>query len=86
MAVEKQTILALEFKVGDVEDPDLVADEHIAVWQMGKMGSWLMENADETVRVNRIFNEEQYHHEYQVFVNLSGPALTAYHLMTNPGI
>ena len=86
MAVEKQTILAFECKVGDVEDPDLVADYHISGWQQGKMGSWLIENCDEKVQVNRIFNEEQYHHEYQVFVTLSGPALTAYHLMTNPGI
>jgi len=86
MPVEKQTILAFECKVGDVEDPDLVADYHISGWQQGKMGSWLIENCDEKVQVNRIFNEEHDHHEYQVFVTLSGPALTAYHLMTNPGI
>ena len=86
MAVEKQTILAFECKVGDIEDPDRVADEHIYVWQQGKMGSWLVENASETVKVNRVFNEEQDHHEYQIFVTLEGPALTAYHLMTSPGI
>lgn len=86
MTVEKQTILALEFMVGDVADPDLVADEHIYVWKNNKMGKWLMENADDSFTSNRIFDEDQLYYEYQVFVTLSGPALTAYHLMTHPGI
>jgi hypothetical protein len=46
--VRIKEIVAHEFSMGDVEDPDLYAAQPLWEWQESEMGKWVMENAMET--------------------------------------
>lgn len=37
-----------EFRVGDVEDPEVHAAEPLYRWQQSNLGQWVMENASDT--------------------------------------
>jgi hypothetical protein len=42
------TVLAHNFTVGDVDDPDIYAAQPIYEWQQSEAGQWMMKHSDPT--------------------------------------
>ena len=59
-----------QFKIGDVEDPDLYAAQPLWEWQESEMGKWVMERAVEVPEWHRNINYIGYHFEYIVVAKL----------------
>ena len=60
-----------EFRMGDVEDPDLYAAQPLHDWQQSEMGQWIMEHAMETPFWHRRADPYSYGHTYHVIARLS---------------
>lgn len=45
--VEFKEIVVYEFHMGDVEDPDLMAAQHLYEWEHSDIGQWVMSHAVE---------------------------------------
>ena len=73
---EVRTIVVHEFKMGDVEDPDLYAAQPLWEWQESQEGKWIMEHAVETPMWHRIPDAMQYGYAYRISAKLSGARLT----------
>lgn len=59
-----------EFRMGDVEDPDLYAAEPIYKWQQTEAGKWIMENATEPPSWHRMHDMYNYGYQYQIRASL----------------
>jgi hypothetical protein len=46
-ACKIHTVTVHQFRIGDVEDPDLYAAQPLWEWQESEMGKWVMERAVE---------------------------------------
>jgi hypothetical protein len=59
-----------EFRMGDVEDPDLYASQPLWEWQQSEMGKWVMEHAVETPFWHRAIDPHSYGHVYYIIARL----------------
>jgi len=67
-----------EFRMGDVEDPDLYAAEPIWKWQQTEAGQWVMENATEKPSWHRMHDIHNYGYQYQIRAKLRPIDVTWY--------
>jgi hypothetical protein len=59
-------VVVHEFKMGDVEDPDLYAAEPLYQWQQSEMGQWVMEHSVETPTWSRYADTLQWGFQYKI--------------------
>ena len=69
-AYKIHTVTVHQFRIGDVEDPDLYAAQPLWEWQESEMGKWVMERAVEVPEWHRNINHIGYHFEYIVVAKL----------------
>jgi hypothetical protein len=67
-AVKFSDVLVHEFRMGDVEDPDLYAAQPLYEWQQTEAGQWVMEHAVETPFWHR--QADLYGYTYRVVARL----------------
>ena len=70
-AVKFSDVLVHEFRMGDVEDPDLYAAQPLYEWQQTEAGQWVMEHAVETPFWHRQSDPYNYGYTYRVIARLS---------------
>ena len=63
-------VIVHQFRMGDVEDPDLYAAQPLWEWQESEMGKWVMKRAVEVPEWHRNINHIGYHFEYIVVSKL----------------
>jgi len=73
---ECKTVVVHEFKMSDVEDPDLWAAESLMEWEKSDAGQWVMKNAADTPTWYRDMDTSMMGWRYQIRAKLMGPALT----------
>ena len=65
------TVVVHNFRMGDVEDPDLYAAEPLYQWQQSEMGEWVMANAVQTPSWHRSADPYNYGYAYSIRAELS---------------
>jgi hypothetical protein len=65
------TVVVHNFRMGDVEDPDLYAAEPLWKWQNTDMGKWVMANAVQTPSWHRSADFPNYGYSYSIRAELS---------------
>jgi hypothetical protein len=70
-AVKYSDVKVYEFRMGDVEDPDLYASQPLWEWQQTEAGQWIMEHAVEIPFWHRITDPYNYGYTYHVIARLS---------------
>jgi hypothetical protein len=60
-----------EFRVGDVEDPDIMAGEPIWNWQQSEAGQFVMEHAVDKPYWSRHMDYNSYGHVYRIVARLN---------------
>jgi hypothetical protein len=70
-AVKFSDVKVHEFKLGDVEDPDLYAGEPLYQWQQTEAGQWVMEHAVEAPFWHRMVNPYTFGYNYYIIARLS---------------
>lgn len=73
---ECRSVVVHEFRMSDVEDPDLWAAQSLYEWEHSEQGQWVMKNAADTPSWHRTVDPITYGHLYQIRAYLMGPALT----------
>lgn len=74
--MDVREVIVHEFKMGDVEDPDLYAAQPLIEWEKSERGQWIMDNAAETPSWHRIPDTETFGYRYQIRAKLQGAKLT----------
>ena len=72
------TYLVHEFMMGDVEDPDLFAAQHLWDWEKTDAGNWVMNNSEPTASWHRI--PDGYGWRYEIRAYLTSEQLMYYRL------
>ena len=70
---EIHKVIVHQFRMGDVEDPDLYAAEPLLEWQNSEMGKWIMERSIETPMWARQQDPYNYGFQYAITAWLKGP-------------
>ena len=65
------TVTVHNFRMGDVEDPDLYAAEPLYQWQESEMGKWVMANAIQTPSWHRNIDPSSFGWTYSIRAELS---------------
>ena len=65
------TVVVHNFRMGDVEDPDLYAAEPLYQWQKSEMGEWVMANAVQTPSWHRTVDPNSFGWAYSIRAELS---------------
>jgi hypothetical protein len=65
------TVVVHNFRMGDVEDPDLYAAEPLWQWQNTDMGKWVMANAVQTPSWHRSADFPNYGYSYSIRAELA---------------
>jgi hypothetical protein len=78
--VEIKTVVVHEFRMGDVEDPDLMAGEPLWNWQQSEQGQWIMKHAVETPIWSRLVDHTSFGWVYRIAAKLTAKDLTYYYL------
>ena len=73
---ECREMVVHEFKMGDVEDPDLMAASPLWDWQQSEFGQWVMRNAADTPTWHRYPDPMTYGYQYRITAKFMGSALT----------
>lgn len=73
---ECRTVVVHEFRLSDVEDPDLWAAEPIHNWETSEEGQWVMTHSVETPIWRKSIDYSFYGHRYVITAKFTGPALT----------
>jgi hypothetical protein len=60
-----------EFTMGDVDDPDIYAGQHIYEWQESDAGTWIMEHAAEAPFWHRQLDVRTFGHRYSIIARLN---------------
>ena len=68
--VKISDIKVYEFRMGDVEDPDLYAAQPLYDWQKSEAGKWVMEHAVETPFWHRAVDPNSYGYKYYIIARL----------------
>lgn len=71
------TVEVHEFSMGDVEDPDLWAEQKIANWQRTDIGKWIMTNAVEPSSHKNFY---EYGWQYTITAKMTEAQYTYYKL------
>ena len=74
--VKFSDVVVHEFRMGDVEDPDLYAAQPLYDWEKSEAGQWVMKNAADTPTWYRMADPMSFGYQYQIRAKLMGPALT----------
>lgn len=74
--MDVREIIVHEFKMGDVEDPDLYAATPLIEWEKSEEGKWIMANAVETPSWHRMADVAMLGYKYQIRAKLRGAKLT----------
>jgi hypothetical protein len=74
------TVPVHEFRLGDVEDPDLYAAEPLMAWQKSPGGTWVMDHAAEIPYWVRVTDYANYGVTYRIMARLSEPDLVFFKL------
>ena len=82
-AIKYSDVCVHQFKVGDVEDPDVYAGEPLWQWQQSEAGKWVMENAVETPYWMRAIDQFNWGHHYKIMARLSEQNQTYFRLKFN---
>lgn len=69
-----------EFKVSDVDDPDIYAGQPIYEWQQTDAGKWVMENAIQKPSWHKHFDINSYGYRYQIRADLTPEQITFFEL------
>lgn len=69
-----------EFRLSDVDDPDIYASQPIYEWQQTDAGKWVMENAIQKPSWHRGFDMLTYGYKYQIRADLTPEQLTFWKL------
>jgi hypothetical protein len=80
LAVKFVTVPVHEFRMGDVEDPDVYAAEPLMAWQKSAAGAWVMEHAAEVPYWTRAQDYHDYGVTYRIMARLSEPDLIVFKL------
>lgn len=73
---ECKEMVVHEFKMGDVDDPDLYAAQPLYEWQQSEFGQWVMKHAADTPTWHRYADPMSYGYQYRITAKFMGPALT----------
>ena len=63
-------VIVHQFRIGDVEDPDLYAAQPLWEWQESEMGKWVTERAVDTPEWHRHTDHLSYHLQYAIVAKL----------------
>jgi hypothetical protein len=74
------THIVHEFRLSDVDDPDLLAAEPIWNWQQSDSGKWVMENAIQKPSWHRHADISTYGYKYQIRADLTDEQITFFEL------
>ena len=74
--VEFKEIVVYEFHMGDVEDPDLFAAEHLYEWEHSEMGKWVKSHAVEVPIWHRQVSPGYMGWRYIIVAKLTGKDYT----------
>ena len=77
---EIHTVKVHEFKMGDVEDPDLYAAQPLYDWQQSEIGEWVMARAVDTPEWHRTMDPVLMGHRYIIVAKLKGIDYTAWQI------
>jgi len=80
VAVKFSTVQVHEFRMGDVEDPDLYAAGPILDWEKSPAGAWVMTHAVEVPYWTRAHDPFDYAIKYRIMARLSEPDLIMFKL------
>ena len=69
--VQFRDICVYEFRMTDVEDPDILAGEPIWQWQNSDQGKWIMEQATEKPYWIRAIDHVTFGYRYRIMARLS---------------
>lgn len=69
-----------EFRMGDVEDPDIYAAEPILQWQRSELGQWVMDHAIGEIYWIRDIDYASYGYRFRIMAPLSEPDQTFFKL------
>ncbi len=79
-AHEIHTVKVHEFRMGDVEDPDLYAAQPLYDWQTSEMGEWVMARAVDTPEWHRQTDTLSFGHRYVIIAKLKDIDYTAWQI------
>jgi hypothetical protein len=79
-AVRFYDICVHQFRMGDVEDPDLWAGQNLYEWQQSPAGQWCMSNAVETPYWTRHMDVSTYGYLYKIMARFSEQNITYFNL------
>lgn len=79
-AIKYSDICVHQFRVGDVEDPDIYAGEPLWQWQKSEAGRWVMANAEETPYWISSMDYTNWGHQYKIMARLSEQNQTYFRL------
>ena len=77
---EIHKIVVYQFRMGDVEDPDLYAAQPIHEWEQSDAGKFVMENAVDTPEWHRQLDPMSYGHQYAIVAELEAKKLSEFYL------
>jgi hypothetical protein len=77
---EIHKVTVYQFRVGDVEDPDLYAAEPLWKWQESEQGKFVMEHAVDKPIWHRRLDTQSYGHEYAITAELESKKLSEFYL------
>jgi hypothetical protein len=80
VAIKFSTVQVHEFRMGDVEDPDLYAAGPILDWEKSPAGAWVMAHAVEVPYWVRAHDQFDYAIKYRIMARLSEPDLLFFKL------
>jgi hypothetical protein len=72
-AVKYSDVCVHEFRMGDVEDPDLYAAQPLSDWQNSESGAWVMAHAVDVPFWHRVPDPHSYGFKYLIIARLSEP-------------
>jgi hypothetical protein len=74
------THIVHEFRLGDVDDPDIYAAGPIFDWERSEAGSWVMKNAYDKPSWHRHADINTYGYRYQIRADLTDEQITFFEL------
>ena len=74
------THIVHEFRLGDVDDPDIYAAGPIFDWERSEAGSWVMKNAYDKPSWHRHADINTYGYKYQIRADLTDEQITFFEL------
>jgi hypothetical protein len=77
---EYHKIVVYQFKIGDVEDPDLYAAEPLLKWQESDSGKFVMEHAIDQPEWYRQHDHEIFGYRYAIVAKLEKKKLSEFYL------